>query len=56
MGRGLASRCVYAIAMEASIIALAMAAEEAKRYDERRSYEDITAEAATSLRPVVLAN
>ena len=48
--RQLASRCIYAIAMEASLVASAMAAEEGKPYHERRPYEDITAEAANRVR------
>ena len=48
--RELASRCVYAIATEASIIATAMAAENGKRYDQRRPYEDISSEAACRIR------
>jgi len=50
--RELASRCVYAIAMETSIIAPAMAAEKGKPYDKRPSYEDIAAEAANRVRQV----
>ena len=48
--RELASRCVYAIATEAAIIALATAAENGKRYDQRRPYEDISSEAACRIR------
>ena len=48
--RDLASRSVYAIATEASIICSAMRAEEGKRYDKRRPYEYMKAEAANRVR------
>ena len=48
--RDVASRSVYAIATESSLVMTAMAAEDGKPYDERRPYEEITAEAADRIR------
>ncbi len=48
--RELAIRCVYGIAMEASMVASELAAEKGTPYDERRSYEEVAAEAAKRVR------
>jgi hypothetical protein len=48
--RDVASRSVYAIAAESSSVMTTMAVEDRKPYDERRPYEEITAEAAERIR------
>jgi hypothetical protein len=48
--RELARRSVYAIAMEAYLIATGVAVEEEKPYAMRRAYEEIAGEAATAVR------
>lgn len=48
--RGVALRCVNAIATEAALIGQSWEAEERRPYEQRRSFDEISAEAATTVR------
>ncbi len=50
VGRGIAMRCVNAIATEAALTDAAWEVEESRSYEKRRQLEEITVEAATTVR------